>query len=164
MTTPPLERYVDLASSRLGASVLAASDDFFAPKERLIEVAEPVFDAGRYTDHGKWMDGWETRRRRRGDRDWCVIALATAGRIHDIVVDTAHFDGNHPEACAIDGVHAPGIHDIVELETQAWRELLPRVPLGPSAAHRFNVMFMSEILSITRLGLRPMVFPCVAAV
>ena len=38
---------VDLASERLGAAVVAANDEFFAPKENLIKVAAPVWREAR---------------------------------------------------------------------------------------------------------------------
>ncbi len=56
--------WVDLAQPRLGTEVVFATDDFFAAKERLIDPAEPVFIPGKYDENGKWMDGWESRRRR----------------------------------------------------------------------------------------------------
>ena len=49
---------------RLGSKVVYATDDFFADKARLIDPAEPVFIPGKYDAHGKWMDGWESRRKR----------------------------------------------------------------------------------------------------
>ena len=73
---------VDLASERLGGAVVAANDEFFAPKERLIMAGAAVWREGEYTERGKWMDGWETRRRRdAGDdsHDWCVIRLGARG-------------------------------------------------------------------------------------
>src|SRR6266536_1656731 len=109
---------VDLASERLGASVLAANDEFFAPKECLISAAAPVWIEGKYTERGKWMDGWETRRRRDGpstasgpsraesgdggDHDWCVVRLGVPGIVRGVDVETTHFKGNYPEAFAID--------------------------------------------------------------
>src|SRR6266540_2902081 len=92
----------DLAARRLGGMVLAANDEFFAPKERLLEPAAPVFVPGRYTDRGKWMDGWETRRRRGPGHDWCVVRLGVPGVLRGVVVDTTHFRGNQPEAFALD--------------------------------------------------------------
>ncbi len=89
----PLE---DLAAKRLGGIVLAASDEFFAPKERLLEPAAAVYEAGRYTDRGKWMDGWETRRLRGPGNDWALVRLGLPGVVRTVVVDTAHFRGNHP--------------------------------------------------------------------
>ena len=57
-------RYVELAQPRLGAEVVFATDDFFADKARLIDPAEPVFIPGKYDENGKWLDGWESRRKR----------------------------------------------------------------------------------------------------
>ncbi len=96
----------DLAARRLGGMVLAANDEFFAPKERLLEPAAPVFVPGRYTDRGKWMDGWETRRRRGPGHDWCVVRLGVPGVLRGVVVDTTHFRGNQPEAFSLDGLAA----------------------------------------------------------
>ncbi|HEV8118472.1 MAG TPA: bifunctional allantoicase/OHCU decarboxylase, partial [Thermoanaerobaculia bacterium] len=93
---------VNLASERLGAAVLAANDDFFAPKENLVRDSAPVFREGEYTDRGKWMDGWETRRRREPGYDWAILRLALPGIVHGVVVDTAHFKGNFPESCSIE--------------------------------------------------------------
>src|SRR5207247_2374253 len=66
---------IDLASERLGGAVLCANDEFFAPKENLLKLAAPIFIEGKYTDLGKWMDGWETRRRRTQGLDWCIVRL-----------------------------------------------------------------------------------------
>jgi allantoicase len=73
-------RYMNLADPRLGAKALFASDEFFAPKERMLDPQPAVFIPGKYDDHGKWMDGWETRHgprllrraaRAAGHRAWC---------------------------------------------------------------------------------------------
>ena len=69
----------DLAAERLGGVVLDANDDFFAPKENLLRAAKPIFIEGKFTDRGKWMDGWETRRRRTPGYDWCIIRLGFPG-------------------------------------------------------------------------------------
>jgi len=99
---PPFTRLVDLASARFGGEVLLANDEFFAPKERLLLPDEPVFREGEYTDRGKWMDGWETRRRRTPGHDWCLIRLGLPGVIRGVEVDTRHFRGNHPGACSLE--------------------------------------------------------------
>jgi allantoicase len=64
--TAAFQELVDLASERLGAAVVAANDEFFAAKENLIKPGAAEWREGAYTDRGKWMDGWETRRRRDG--------------------------------------------------------------------------------------------------
>ena len=70
-----LERYVNLAQPRLGAEVLFATDDFFAEKEGLLKPQPPVFIVDEFTDRGKWMDGWESRRRRSPGHDYCIIKI-----------------------------------------------------------------------------------------
>ena len=99
---------VDLAGERLGGAVLYANDDFFAEKENLLKASAPVFVEGKYTDRGKWMDGWESRRRRTPGHDSCLVKLGLPGVVRGVVVDTAFFRGNYPEqasieACAVDG-------------------------------------------------------------
>src|SRR2546425_12528909 len=100
---------VDIASERLGGAVLVANDEFFAPKENLLKRSEPVFIEGKYTDLGKWMDGWETRRRRTPGFDWCIIRLGLPGLIHGVVVDTSHFKGNYPESCSLEATAIQGL-------------------------------------------------------
>jgi allantoicase len=99
---PKFSHLIDLAAVRLGGKVLAANDDFFAPKENLLKREAPVFIPDKYTDRGKWMDGWETRRRRTPGHDWCIVALGLPGVIRSIIVDTAFFRGNFPSQCSID--------------------------------------------------------------
>src|SRR4030081_2102287 len=128
---------IDLASERLGASVVAANDDFFAPKENLIRAEAPRWREGEYTDRGKWMDGWETRRRREPGHDWCIVRLGLPGVPRGVLVDCTHFRGNHPEACSL-----PGHPGVAELAAGAarWCELLPRSPLAGDAENRFPIL------------------------
>jgi allantoicase len=95
-------RYVDLAQPRLGSQVVYATDDFFADKDRLISPQEPEFIPGKYDDNGKWMDGWESRRKRVPGHDWCVIRLGVGGIISGFEIDTRHFTGNYPPACELE--------------------------------------------------------------
>jgi allantoicase len=95
-------QYVDLAQPRLGSEVVYATDDFFADKSRLIDPASPVFIPGKYDDNGKWMDGWESRRKRVAGHDWCVIRLGVAGVVAGFEIDTSHFTGNYPPGAQIE--------------------------------------------------------------
>ena len=133
--------YIDLAAERLGGRVLAANDDFFAPKENLLKAAAPIWIPDKYTDVGKWMDGWETRRRRTPGYDWCIVKLGLAGAVHGVVVDTAHFKGNYPDSCEIESCTVDGNPDIAQLENSAtrWSVLLPKSPLVGDTANRFAV-------------------------
>jgi allantoicase len=119
----------DLASETLGGAVLAANDEFFAPKENLLKPAKPIFVEGKYTDLGKWMDGWETRRRRSPGYDWCIIRLGLRGVLRGVVADTAYFRGNYPESCSLEVCDAPGFPAVDQLLTAEWTEILPQSPL-----------------------------------
>src|ERR1041384_8619781 len=110
-----LTELIDLASERLGGAVLMANDDFVAPKEHLLKASAPIFIEGKYTERGKWMDGWESRRRRTPGFDWCLVRLGLAGRVRGVVVNTAFFRGNFPEGCSLEGCAAPPNADVEEL-------------------------------------------------
>jgi len=131
--------YIDLAAERLGGRVVAANDEFFAPKENLLKAATPVWIEDKYTDVGKWVDGWETRRRRTPGYDWCMVKLGLPGIIRGIVVDTAHFKGNYPEACEIEACAAEGDPDVSELEKchAKWITVLPKSPLAGDTRNLF---------------------------
>lgn len=133
---------VDLAAERLGGAVLWANDEFFAPKEALLRAAAPEWREHEYTDRGKWMDGWETRRRRSPGDDWCLIRLGLPGVVRGVVVDTAFFRGNYPEACVLEGCAVAGVPDPVALDTDPtvrWHTLVPRAPLAGDSRNAFPV-------------------------
>ena len=125
----------DLAARRLGGMVLVANDEFFAPKENLLKPEAPVFDPDRYTDRGKEMDGWETRRRREPGHDWCIVRLGVPGIVRGVVVDTSFFRGNYPDRCSVEGAVVDG-DDVHGAE---WFELLPESALEGDAVNRFDV-------------------------
>lgn len=118
--------------------MLAASDEFFAPKENLLKAEKPVFVEGKYTDRGKWMDGWETRRRRTPGNDWCVVRLGLPGAIRRVVVDTTHFKGNYPSHCSIEACAADEVADVDRLH-ERWIELLPETELAGDAENEFVI-------------------------
>jgi allantoicase len=129
-----VQRYVNLADARLGAAALAASDDFFAAKERMLNPEPAVFVPGKYDTNGKWMDGWESRRKRVAGHDWCTVRLARPGVVHGVDLDTSHFTGNYPPAASIEACHlASGDPDA----RTAWTPLLPAVNLGGNRHHYF---------------------------
>ena len=106
-STPAFTGLADLASARVGGRAIVTSDDFFASKENLVQPSPPVFIRGKYTSRGKWMDGWESRRRRSPGHDWCVVKLGMRGRIRGLNVNTAFFTGNYPAHCSVDGLDTP---------------------------------------------------------
>jgi allantoicase len=120
------QRYVNLAQPRLGSEVVYATDDFFADKARLIDPAEPVFVPGKYDENGKWMDGWESRRKRTPGHDWCIVRLGVPGWIAGFEIDTRHFTGNYPpEAEILVCTSDERIPD----EQAGWIPVTPRVAL-----------------------------------
>jgi allantoicase len=134
---------IDLASEKLGGAVLYANDDFFAPKENLLKPIEPIFIEGKYTDLGKWMDGWETRRRRspRLDEtfDWCIVRLGLSGVIRGVIVDTSFFRGNFPSHCSIEACTFDGQPTVEDLKNAEWTEILPVSELAGDSHNRFEI-------------------------
>lgn len=132
----PYDKYgINLASERLGTVVLTASDDFFAPKENLIKPGRGIFIEDKYTDRGKWMDGWESRRRRGPGYDTCIVKLGLGGVIHGLDIDTNYFTGNHPPFASVDATYCSGYPD----EASQWREILAKSPLGPGCQNLFKI-------------------------
>jgi allantoicase len=133
---------VDLASQRLGGRVLEANDDFFASKENLLKPSKPIFIQGKYTDRGKWMDGWETRRRRTPGYDWCIIRLGLPGVIRGVVVDTSFFTGNFPshfslEACDLGNRPYRSEKALSKSDGTNWIEIMPKTPLEGDSQNQF---------------------------
>jgi allantoicase len=125
----------DLAALRLGGSVLEANDEFFAPKENLLKPEAPRFDPDAYTDRGKEMDGWETRRRREPGHDWCIVRLGAPGIVRGVVVDTSYFRGNFPERCALEATSWEGD----DLDDAEWFGLLPQAALAGDTRNELEV-------------------------
>jgi len=117
-------QYVDLAQLRLGSEVIYATDDFFADKARLIDPDPPVFIPGKYDDNGKWMDGWESRRKRVAGHDWCVVRLGVAGVVAGFEIDTRHFTGNFPPGAEIEVARSDAINP-----EEGWVKVTPRLTL-----------------------------------
>ena len=143
---PEFLELIDLASERLGAAAVDANDEFFAPKDCLVKPSAPEWREGLYTDRGKWMDGWETRRRRdvtADSHDWCVIRLGVRGHVRGVDVETTHFKGNFPESCAVDMG-----------DGSSWTEVVPRTTL---AGDTHNLIPVAAAPPATHLRLR--IFP-----
>tara|TARA_B100000676_G_C18056303_1_gene834645 strand:- start:942 stop:1985 length:1044 start_codon:yes stop_codon:yes gene_type:complete len=126
---------VNLASPRLGANVTEVSDEFFAPRERMLEDAPPVFYPDRYDEHGKWMDGWETRRRRGGGNDHCILQLGAKGIIAGFDLNTRFFTGNHPPRARIEGALTDSALD----DSTEWVELVPESNIAPDSPNLFAI-------------------------
>lgn len=141
---------VNLASARLGAKAIDVSDDFFAPMERMLHDTDPVFIADKYDDHGKWMDGWESRRKRTPGHDWCVISLAARGEIWGVDIDTGHFTGNYPPQASIEACDEPDGPD----EATVWREIVGRTDLVGNS-HHYHIIQDKTPATHLRLNIYP---------
>ncbi len=144
-------KWVNLAEERLGAKVLFATDDFFAEKENLIKPGRGIFIEDKFTDHGKWMDGWESRRKRSEGHDYAIIKLGLRGIIKGVDIDTNHFTGNHPPHASIE---ACCLKDSNPDKNTVWTEILPKQDLGPGVQHLFDIENTEEWTHI-RLHIYP---------
>jgi len=128
--THSVNKWVQLERPRLGSRVTYATDEFFGAKERIIGNTDPVFIDDKYDDHGKWMDGWESRRRREPGHDYCVIRLGVPGVIHGFDIDTTHFTGNYPPQASIEAC----VSDI-DVPEEGWVELISKTDLAGDSHH-----------------------------
>ena len=128
-------QYLNLAEERLGTVVLATTDDFFARKENIIKPGRGIFIPDKFTDDGKWMDGWESRRKRIPGHDWCSIRLGAPGKIRALDIDTNHFTGNFPPFASLEACEITGDPD----DSTEWSELLTKSPLQGTSQNFFEV-------------------------
>ncbi|MDB5208904.1 MAG: alc [Flavisolibacter sp.] len=135
---PEFTQLTDLAAERLGGKVVHATDDFFADKENLIKAGRGIFIADKYTDRGKWMDGWESRRKRTPGHDWCVVQLATTGIIKGFDIDTNFFLGNHPPQASIEGAMIEDDATTTDWDSINWQEILSMSPLDPGSQNFYE--------------------------
>ncbi|XP_027041546.1 allantoicase-like [Pocillopora damicornis] len=175
--TPTFVDLNDLACSRVGGEIMFATDDWFAVAENVLKLAPPEWREGVFTSYGKWMDGWETRRKRIPGHDWCIIKLGIPGVIHGLDIDTSYFTGNYPPKASIqaaclesDSVIFPQrksimgsaactdwVRKVAQL-TQEWTYILPMTKLQPgypSTAHNFFNINNSQRWTHLRLNIYP---------
>ncbi len=132
---PAFTELLDLAAEKLGGKAISCSDDFFASMDNLVKPGRGIFIEDKYTENGKWMDGWESRRKRTEGHDWCVVKLGATGVIRGVDVDTNHFLGNHPPHCAIEACFSEGD----DVENADWTWILPKSDLQPGSQHFFEI-------------------------
>jgi allantoicase len=155
MSEPPaFLELPDLACDATGGAAIACNDDFFAEKENLVRERAAEWREHEYTDRGKWMDGWESRRRREPGHDWCLVRLGMPGVIRGIVVDTAFFRGNFPESCAIYACELDDPLDLAALQTATWTNILPRSALRGDAKNVFAIDYPQRFTHV-RLDVFP---------
>jgi len=141
---------VNLADPRLGAVAPWASDEFFAARERMLDPGQPVFVPGLYDENGKWMDGWETRRRRGPGHDACVVRLARPGLVRGVLVDTSFFTGNYPPACSVEAC----LSTDEDAQGAQWVTIVPPMALEGNSRHFVQAQVAGE-WSHVRLSIYP---------
>jgi allantoicase len=149
---PPAEAMglVNLASPRMGTEIHSVSDDFFAEAPRMLADTVPVFVPDKFDDHGKWMDGWESRRRRHGGHDWCILHLGETGTIRLVDINTAHFTGNYPPGAMLEAAYcADG-----NIDKGEWKTVIGDTKLGPDAHHLLTAHDVGPV-NIVRLNIYP---------
>lgn len=157
----------NLADERLGARVVAVSDDFFADAQRMLSPRLPVFIDAKYDDHGKWMDGWESRRKRGAGNDWAVIQLGRAGialkfklghagTLARLEIDTAHFKGNYPHQCSVQAAYTPNAAP-ASLASRSiyWQTLLAPTDMSADVIESFSKLTELGVISHLRLNMHP---------
>jgi allantoicase len=152
LSTAPPAGLADLASARVGGRAIATNDDFFASKSNLVRPEPPQFIPGKFTARGKWMDGWESRRRRAPGHDWCVVALGIRGIVRAVNVDTSHFTGNYPSHCSIDALDTTRAvtSRICAAGGAPWTTIVEKHPLQGDST---NLIFVSNARPWTHVRL-----------
>ena len=125
---------IDLAQPRLGSKVIFKTDDFFASANRIIDPSPAVFKEGLFDKNGKWMDGWESRRKRTSGHDFLIIKLGKSGSINKVDVDTSHFNGNQPSMISLEGCYSKS-KNIKDLK---WKTLIDKKKTKANSHHMFK--------------------------
>jgi len=128
-------KMINLAEPKLGSKVIFKTDDFFASASRIINPNPPIFKEGIFDTHGKWMDGWETRRRRRKGFDYLIIKLGKPGKIFNVDIDTSHFNGNQPTHASLQACYSNKKPN----NKTRWIKILDKKKLGPNKNHNFII-------------------------
>ena len=152
---PEWAQLLNLAAEKLGAKVLYATDDFFAEKENLIKPGRGIFITDKYTERGKWMDGWESRRKRVPGHDWAILQLGAPGSIQGFDIDTNFFLGNHPPHASIEAVNLPAETSLETfMEDSIWTEILPKSPLAPGSQN-YHAVSNRQVWTHLKLHIYP---------
>ena len=143
-------KMINLADPKIGSKVIFRTDEFFAPAHRILKTDNPIFKEGLFDKHGKWMDGWETRRRRSKGYDYLILKLGKPGRIFNVDIDTTHFNGNQPTYASVDGCFSKNKPN----KNTKWFTVFSKKKLGPNKNHNFASKNRS-IFNYIRLNIFP---------
>ena len=142
---------INLAQSRLGSKIVYKTDEFFAPAKRIINPWPPVFKEGVFDKHGKWMDGWETRRKRKKDHDYLILKLGKPGKIYKVDIDTSYFSGNQPTKVSLEACYSK---KKLPNKNTKWIKILKNKPTKANSHHFFNIKNKS-IFTHIKLNIYP---------
>jgi allantoicase len=146
-----LDGLIDLAQSRLGTKVVYKTDEFFAPAKRIINPWPPIFKEGVFDKHGKWMDGWETRRKRNKGYDYLILKLGKPGKIHKIDIDTSYFNGNQPSKISLEACFTSAK---IPNKNSNWIKILNKKFTKPNSHHFFTIKNKSTFTHV-KLNIYP---------
>ena len=146
-----LNGLIDLAQSRLGSKIVYKTDEFFAPAKRIINPWPPVFKEGVFDKHGKWMDGWETRRKRSKEHDYLILKLGRPGKIYKVDIDTSYFSGNQPSKVSLDACFSK---KKLPSKNFKWIKILKKKSIKANRHHFFNIKNKS-IFTHVKLNIYP---------
>jgi allantoicase len=141
---------IDLATAGVGGRAIEASDEFFAPKERLVHDDDPVAEPTRVTDRGRWTDGWVTRRRREQGHEWAIVRLGLPGILRQVLVDTSHVTVDAPEGVSLEAAHFEGDPHIVDLirSRTKWSEVITHSAITPDGQNVFGVSLGTPVTHV----------------
>ena len=146
-----LNGLIDLAQSRLGSKIVYKTDEFFGQSKRIINPWPPVFKEGVFDKHGKWMDGWETRRKRKKGHDYLILKLGKPGKIHKVDIDTSYFSGNQPSKVSLDACISK---KKLPNKNSKWIKILKKKSTKANSHHFFNIKNRS-IFTHIKLNIYP---------
>jgi len=149
-TNNSMQGLVNLASPKMGTKILAFSDDFFGEVTRMLNDKDPIFIEDKYDNHGKWMDGWESKRRRDGGNDWAILKLGSSGIISKIEIDTSYFTGNFPPFFSLEGIYS----ETEPNKDTNWKSLIAKTNLVGDCKNNFELN-LKEKFNFVRLQIFP---------
>jgi allantoicase len=142
---------IDLAQSRLGSKVVFKTDEFFAAASRIINPLPPIFKEGVFDSHGKWMDGWETRRKRKKGHDYLIVKLGKPGKISKVDIDTSFFNGNQPMHVSLEACFSK---NNIPSKKIKWNKILNNKKTKANSHHFFKIK-SKTIYSHIKLNIFP---------
>jgi len=125
---------------------------FFADKQRMLKKEVAVLVPDLFDENGKWMDGWESRRKRHEGYDYCIVRLGLQGTIEGLNIDTSNFTGNYAPSASVDACFVTEGQD--PTDDTLWTEILNSEALQGDSHHLFAIND-GEVYTHVRLNIYP---------